>query len=321
MNILKRINKIPGGLMVVPLFLAAGINTFFPNALKIGSMTSALFSPAGIGTLIGAALFFTGTQLKIKEAPEIIKRGGVLLIAKFLAGFLLGLLVEKVFGEAGLFGISTLAIFSAVTNSNAGMYVALAAEYGDEKDIGAVSLLALNDGPFLTMIAIGASGAAHIPLMSIFATILPMLIGVILGNLDHDISDFFKPGIMIMVPMFSFALGSSINYTQIIVAGPTGLLLGALTLVVSGGIAILADRFINKRPGYAGAAVSTAAANSVATPATIAVVVPAFADIVPVATAQIAAAVIFTAIVSPFFTAFIARKYGCPKMAKNETTV
>lgn len=318
MKIMKTIEKIPGGLMVVPLFIAAAINTFWPGALKIGSMTSALFSSAGTGTLIAAALFFTGTQLKIKEAPEVIKRGGVLLIAKFLAGFLLGIAVEKFCGLTGLFGISTLAIFSAVTNSNAGMYVALSAEYGDEKDIGAVSLLALNDGPFLTMVAIGASGAAHIPLMSIFATILPMLIGVVLGNVDDDISKFFKPGIMLMVPMFSFCLGSSINFAQIIKAGPTGLVLGLITLILSGGLAILADRFINRRPGYAGAAVSTAAANSVATPATIATVVPAFAEIVPIATAQIAAAVIFTAIVSPIFTAWIAKKYGCPKFDKLE---
>lgn len=313
MKIMKKIEKIPGGLMIVPLFAAILINTFAPSVLQMGSLTSALFSSKGIATLIGAALFFTGTQLKIKEAPEVLKRGGVLLIAKFLAGFILGVAVQKIVGPAGFLGISTLAIFSAVTNSNAGMYIALVAEYGDKKDVGAVSLLALNDGPFLTMIALGASGAASIPFMSILATIMPMLIGVVLGNLDEDLSKFFAPGIMLVVPMFSFALGASINLTQVVVAGPTGIILGILTLVISGGMAILADIFINKRPGYAGAAVSTAAANSVATPAAVAAVVPAYAALVPVATAQIAAAVIFTAIVSPLFTAWIARKRGCPK--------
>lgn len=313
MKIMKSIERIPGGLMIVPLFTAVLINTFAPGILQIGSLTTALFSSRGIATLIGAALFFTGTQLKIKEAPEVIKRGGVLLIAKFLAGFLLGIAVEKILGPAGFLGISTLAIFSAVTNSNAGMYVALMAEYGDNKDVGAVSLLALNDGPFLTMIALGASGAASIPFMSIVATVMPMIIGAIIGNLDEDLSRFFAPGIMLVVPMFSFALGASINLMQVIAAGPSGILLGVITLVLSGGLAILADRVVNRRPGYAGAAVSTAAANSVATPAAVAAVVPAFEAIAPLATAQIAAAVIFTAIVSPLFTAWIAKKFGCPK--------
>ena len=40
--ILKTIKKVPGGLMVVPLFLGCIINTFFPAALKIGSFTTAL---------------------------------------------------------------------------------------------------------------------------------------------------------------------------------------------------------------------------------------------------------------------------------------
>ena len=41
--ILDTINKIPGGLMVVPLILGVLANTFFPDALQIGSFTTALF--------------------------------------------------------------------------------------------------------------------------------------------------------------------------------------------------------------------------------------------------------------------------------------
>ncbi len=39
MQIYKAVNKVPGGLMVVPLFLGMVINTFFPHLLKIGSYT------------------------------------------------------------------------------------------------------------------------------------------------------------------------------------------------------------------------------------------------------------------------------------------
>ena len=51
--ILKTLQKIPAGLMVVPLLIGAALNTFCPDALKIGSFTTALFSSAGTATVVG----------------------------------------------------------------------------------------------------------------------------------------------------------------------------------------------------------------------------------------------------------------------------
>lgn len=314
MPIMKFMKKIPGGLMVVPFFIAAIINTLFPQVLQIGTMTTAFFSQSGATTLLAMALFCTGTQLKVREAPEVLKRSGVLLVAKFLAGFIIGLLVGKFAGPNGLFGISALAIFSAVTNSNAGMYVALMGEYGDDKDIAAVSLLAINDGPFLTLVAMGAAGVADIPVLMIVSTIVPMIVGCILGNLDQELAEFFKPVGFAAVPMFSFCLGAGIDFRMLLLSGLPGILLGVITIVASGGLCFLADRFINRRPGYAGVAISTAAANAVGTPATLAATIPSLAVIAEGATAQIATAVIFTAIVTPLITGWVAKKAGCPKM-------
>ena len=39
MQILRTVNRVPGGLMVVPLFLGMVINTFAPNLLKCSSQT------------------------------------------------------------------------------------------------------------------------------------------------------------------------------------------------------------------------------------------------------------------------------------------
>ena len=41
MKILKTVQKIPGGLMVIPLFLGAIINLLFPEILDVGGMTTA----------------------------------------------------------------------------------------------------------------------------------------------------------------------------------------------------------------------------------------------------------------------------------------
>ncbi|HBX7447363.1 TPA: 2-keto-3-deoxygluconate permease, partial [Klebsiella pneumoniae] len=42
-NILEKMNKVPGGLIIIPLLVAILINTFAPQVLSIGGPTTALF--------------------------------------------------------------------------------------------------------------------------------------------------------------------------------------------------------------------------------------------------------------------------------------
>src|SRR5262245_52272492 len=56
MKIYKFILRVPGGMMVVPLFIGMVINTFFPNLLKIGGFTQAL-TGVGYPTILGMYLF------------------------------------------------------------------------------------------------------------------------------------------------------------------------------------------------------------------------------------------------------------------------
>ena len=313
MKILSKVKKIPGGIMVVPLLLGAIMNTLVPGLLNIGSLSTAIFSSKGIATTIALALVCIGGQLNLKKAPEAIKRGGVLLLAKFAARALLGIVVERFFGMTGFLGISSLAIISSVTNGNGGLYIALMGEYGEPTDIAAQSVLNINAGPFLTLVALGTSGLAAIPAMSLLAAIGPLIVGVILGNIDSDIRDFLKPGVLMMIPFFAFCLGAGINLMNVATAGASGILLGLIVMVVSGVPLVFADKFINRRPGYAGAAAASAAGNSVATPAAVALIDPSYAPFVETATAQIAAAVVVTAICVPMFTAWMAKKYGCAR--------
>lgn len=313
MKIMKTVQKVPGGMMVIPLLIGAILNTLAPNALKIGSFTTAVFSNAGVATIVGLQVFFVGTSLRIKEAPEAIKRGTVLLIAKYLAGFALAMLVSKLCGPAGFLGISVLAIICSVTGSNGSLYLSLVGTYGDSEDAAAQSVMNIHDGPFLALMTLGASGLASIPLLSLFAAIVPLLLGCILGNLDEDIRKFFAPGVGLVIPFVGFAIGAGINFTNIVKAGFSGILLGMLVFVVGGGISILADKFINRRPGYAGAAIASAADNTIASPAAIAIIDPSYSKYVAAATTQIAAAVVLTVIIVPPLVAWMANKYGCPQ--------
>lgn len=145
MNFLK---KVPAGMMIVPLLIGAILNTFCSSILQVGSLTTATFSNAGAATAMGIQLVCLGTTLRFNELGSVLKRGGVLLISKFVAGAVIGIVVGKVFGTDGFLGLSALAIICAVTNSNGSVYLSLMQSYGDEVDCGAMALLSLNDGPF-----------------------------------------------------------------------------------------------------------------------------------------------------------------------------
>ena len=70
MKIMKTINKIPAGLMIVPLFMGILINTFCPRVLQIGSFTTATFSNAGAASFMGVQLLGIGTMLKFRDMPQ-----------------------------------------------------------------------------------------------------------------------------------------------------------------------------------------------------------------------------------------------------------
>lgn len=53
MKIMKTINRIPAGMMIVPLFIGILINTFCPQILQIGSFTTATFANAGAASFMG----------------------------------------------------------------------------------------------------------------------------------------------------------------------------------------------------------------------------------------------------------------------------
>ena len=211
MKILQTVKKIPGGLMVVPLLLGAIVNTFFGGTIWTmfdGTFTTYLWK-SGAMPILAVFIFCNATTINFKKAGVTVYKGVVITAVKVGLGIIIGLICGKLFGEAGFLGLSTLAIVGALANSNGGLYAALAGEYGDATDVGAVSILSINDGPFFTMVALGAAGVAKIPMSILVGCIIPVIVGCILGNLDEDIRKFCEPGASMMIPFFACLLYTS----------------------------------------------------------------------------------------------------------------
>ncbi len=298
----KTIDKVPGGMMVVPLFLGVLVNTFFPQFLKIGGFTTALFSSSASSTILACFMFLIGSQINFKLAPKALKKGALLISGKFIVGAGIGIIVGKVFGPVGVLGLSPLAILSALTNCNGGLYASLASQYGDETDVGAYALLSLKDGPFFTLVALGASGLAQIPIKALVAVLIPIVIGMILGNIDTDMRKFLGSSKLLLIPFFSFPLGAGMNLTTIVKAGGPGILLGIIAAFTGIGAYILLKLF--KEEPIIGLATGSTAGNAVATPIAVAAADPTLAAVATIATAQVAAACVVSAIVCPFIVSY-----------------
>lgn len=167
------------------------------------------------------------------------------------------------------------------------------------------------------MLAFGATGLAQISFIVLLAALVPILLGLILGNLDDNIRKFLAPGTSILIPLFAFPLGAALNFNQLINAGMSGILLGISCVFITGFAGYFAFKLFRFKFPQVGAAVGATAGNAVATPAAVAAVDPTFAEIMPQATAQVAAAVIVTAVLCPILVSFL-NKLENKKKAKQE---
>jgi len=309
----RSIERVPGGMMVVPLLIGALFATFLPETPKFfGSFTGALFS----GALTILAVFYVcmGASIDFRTTPYILRKGGILLGVKVGIAVLLGILFGHLLGEApisgGVFaGLSTLAIVAAMNDTNGGLYMALLGQYGQPRDVGAYSIMSLESGPFLTMVTLGVAGLSAFPWPTLLGGILPLIAGMILGNLDRELRDFLAKAVPVMIPFFAFALGSGLDLAKVWQAGLLGVGLGLAVIIVTGIPLFFADR-LSGGSGVAGVAAASTAGNAAAVPAIVAAANPAYADAAAPATALVAATVMITAILVPLVTAWSAKAVG-----------
>lgn len=340
-TMLRFLKKIPGALMVVPLLLGALLNTVdqahlpFLEAvlrwlgaapvtgengelhyefLNIGGFTTGL-TKGGALPLIGVFLVCVASQMNFKTGRDSLKKGAIITTSKLLVaiavGYLVGMLTDPF---EGFLGLSTVAIIAAMSNGNGGLYLALTGQYGDRSDVGAVSVISLNDGPFFTLAALGLLGE-QFPFAAFLAVLLPMIVGFLLGQWSEEIRGFLAHGEKLLIPFFAFSLGTGMSFASFlrpeVLLG--GLFLGVATVLLTGISAVLALKLFRTKNVIAGLAEASTAGNAVQTPLAVAAAASAsaaaggmsaeraaaYTDIVNLATAQISISTITTALLCP----------------------
>jgi 2-keto-3-deoxygluconate permease len=315
----QTVERVPGGMMIVPMALGALIATVFPHAGQFfGSFTAALFT----GSLPILAVFYVcmGATIELRSLPRVVRRGGALLLTKVALGALAALVLGRLIGvlpitSGWLAGLSTLAVVAAFNDTNGGLYMALMAKYGTPEEAGAYSVMSLESGPFFTMLSLGVVGLSGFPWQTLLGAILPFCVGVALGNLDPEIRDMLRSSVPALIPFFAFALGATLDLRRVWVAGLLGILLGLAVTLITGSALMIVDR-LNGGDGTAGIAAATTAGNAAAVPMLVVVANHDYADAAGPATVLVASSVIVTAMLVPPLTASwaarTARKHVLP---------
>lgn len=298
-------------MMVVPLAAGALTTTFAPRtAAFFGSFTGSLFT----GAIPILAVFFVclGSTISVSAFPAMLRRGGVLMATKVGVGIVIGYALGHVIGVlpisgGWLAGVSTLAIVAAFIDTNGGLYMALMEQYGRPEDVGAYCVMSLESGQFFTMITLGVAGLSSFPWQTLMGAILPLFVGIALGNLDAELRTLLGKAAPALIPFFAFGLGASLNLQRIWEAGLIGFALGIAVIAISGTCLVIADR-LTGGTGVAGLAAATTAGNAAAVPALVAAANPKYAPAAGPATVLVASCVIVTAFLVPPLVAWWDRR-------------
>ncbi|MGV0167317.1 2-keto-3-deoxygluconate permease [Furfurilactobacillus sp. WILCCON 0119] len=313
MQIKKRIDKIPGGIMIIPLLVGAVIHIVWPKLdLELGGVTGSYM--LGTSALLFVFFFCIGTSINLKASGKIAAKGASLLIVKVLLAAVIGIALNAVLPTDGittgvLSGFSVLAVLASFNAANGGLYAALMSSIpGRDVDLAAYPFFSIQSGPFFTMITLGIAGIGAFPWQALVSTLVPFVLGGVLGGLDPDIRKMFAPVGGALIPFFAFTIGYSMNFDMIVKSGVVGILMGVAVVFISGYVLYLADRYLVRSDGLAGWAASSTAGAAVSVPVVIAQMDAKFKPVAESATAIVATSVLVTAILTPIVTMWYYRR-------------
>ena len=153
MKLKKAIDRIPGGLMLVPLLLGACVHTFAPGAGKyFGAFTNGLI--AGTVPILAVWFFCMGATIDLRATGTVLRKSGTLLVTKMVVAWIATLVASHFIPidgiKGGLFaGLSVLAITTSMDMTNGGLYAAVMQQYGTKEEAGAFVLKSVESGPLV----------------------------------------------------------------------------------------------------------------------------------------------------------------------------
>ena len=302
MWLIKFMRRIPAGTFIVPMVVSMVIYSFFPSLFNIGGPTEAFFSNSGTNYIVGLLVFASGTTVDLKKLGHLMKHQGALVLIKMFISIIFGTIFLLVFGLDGVWGISGLGFLAVILSINPAVHLALTEMYGDKDDASIYPFAVIPALPALPMIMLSAyisggfSGIEWTPIISIF---LPLVIGIILGNLDPEFGKVFGPVMPAALMLLGWLLGQGMDMFEAIRSGISGIIVTIIFMVLSMPLMYFIDKKILKYDGLAGVSIATVAGMSTAVPATVGAAIPAVAGDVTSATAQVLMAAIITSILAP----------------------
>ncbi len=313
MEIKTAIDRLPGGLMLVPLLLGAMCRTFAPGApAYFKGFTQGIMT--GVIPILAVWFFCMGASVTLRATGTVLRKSGTLVVIKLLTAWIIVLIAAAFIPAEGVktgffAGLSILAIVCAMDMTNGGLYVSLMQTYGSREEAGAFILTSIESGPLMSMIILGASGAAHFEPQIFVGAVLPFVVGFALGNLDPKLREFFAPGGQLMIPLF--ALGNTVDLNNLLSPlAALGAVMAITVIVLTGIPLILADKIVGGGNGKAGLAAASTAGAAAANPLAIAAVAPQFAPAAQTATVLVTICIIVTSILVPILTGLWYHRFG-----------
>lgn len=229
---------------------------------------------------------------------------------KFTLSLVLGILFVRFFGLDGIFGISALAFITCISSLNPALYLAFAQDYGDEDDVAAFGLAEIFCMPAFPILINSISKSSTIDWTPLISILLPLIFGLIIGNLDRQMAEFFYPAITILTPFMGWSFGAGINLINAFQASFQGIIISILFYILTVPILFFYERKILKENGMTSLGISSIASLSISVPEILEASDQSISTISQTATSQLAMAVFLTSIITPI----IVRKY----MKKNQ---
>lgn len=102
--------------------------------------------------------------------------------------------------------------------------------------------------------------------MSIVSLVVPLVLGIVIGNIDKELGSFILTGMPFMIFALGFSAGHGINLLDSVRAGFSGVVMAILYYILVFVPMFFVERKVFKRAGYSEIALSTIAGLSASVP-------------------------------------------------------